>query len=97
LTDIAKVAWVFQSVAVLSWAVALLQDRGSRRALGVVGLVAGATPAIAVFVVGSHMTATVVVGILLLQGVWNLAAAAQLLLSKTAASMPGERLALGRI
>ncbi|MFI4968282.1 MAG: hypothetical protein ACHQAU_06090 [Gammaproteobacteria bacterium] len=82
LSDVAKVAWIFQSVAVVCWAIALLPERGMRRVVGVIGLVAGGAPAVAVFVVGSHMTASVVVGILLLQAVWNFSAAALLLSSK---------------
>ena len=79
LVDIAKVAWVFQSVAVLFWASALLFEAGFKRAIGVVGLVAGALPAITVFMVGSNMTDQSVVGILVFQAVWNLAAATLLL------------------
>jgi len=80
LIDLAKVAWVLQSIAVLFWAVALLQERGLKRAIGVFGLVVGALPAITVFVVGSAMTDMVVVGILMMQAVWNIAAATLLLL-----------------
>lgn len=79
LIDIAKVAWVFQSAAVVSWARALLAERGLARIVGAVGLVAGALPGVTVFVVGSQMTDSVVVGILLLQAVWNVSAAALLL------------------
>jgi hypothetical protein len=79
LIDIAKVAWVFQSVAVLFWAAALLRERGLNRVVGVIGLAAGALPAITVLVVGSNMTDNVVVSILLLQAVWNIAAATLLI------------------
>jgi hypothetical protein len=75
LIDIARVSWVFQSVAVIAWSVALLADGGFRRKIGVVGLAAGGLPAVAVFVVGSNMTDAVVVGILLLQAIWNVASA----------------------
>jgi hypothetical protein len=44
-----------------------------------VGLVTGALPGVAVVAVGAHMTETVVVGILLVQALWNLTAAAYLL------------------
>jgi hypothetical protein len=43
------------------------------------GVVAGGLPAAAVVMAGANMTEMVVVGILLLQGVWNLAAASVLL------------------
>jgi hypothetical protein len=79
LTDIARVAWVCQSVAAVAWACALLRERGLTRKLGMLGLVAGTLPAIAVIAVGAGMTATVVVGILLVQAVWNLTAATYLL------------------
>jgi len=82
LTDAAKVAWVCQSVAVLFWAAALLQERGMRKVAGAIGLFSGAAPAIAVMVVGSNMDAGVVVGILLLQAVWNITAGVTLLRSK---------------
>ena len=82
LPDLARVAWVFQSVAALAWSWALLQESGLSRRIGVVGLLAGGLPAVIVSVVGTAMTDTVVVGILLAQGVWNLAAALWLLLKR---------------
>lgn len=97
LTDVAKIAWVFQSVAVLSWAIALLPEGGMRRAVGLIGLATGAAPAIAVFVVGSNMSAVVVVGILLLQAIWNLTAASLLLFWKAPASVPGSKPALSQL
>ena len=75
LPDLARVAWVFQSVAAIAWSFALLRDRGMRRTAGRIGLVAGALPAVIVSIVGTHMTDTIVVGILLAQAIWNLAAA----------------------
>jgi hypothetical protein len=86
LTDVARVAWVFQSIAAVSWAFALLPERGFRRVIGVIGLLAGALPAAAVVIAGSNMNATVVVGILMVQAVWNLAAAVLLLHSSRAVS-----------
>jgi hypothetical protein len=78
LTDIARVAWVFQSLAALAWAWALLGEGGLARRLGMAGLVSGGLPALAVFAAGAHMTEPVVVGILLAQAAWNLTAAAYL-------------------
>ena len=91
LIDIAKVAWVLQSVAVVAWAFALLAQRGQGRAVGALGLVVGALPGVTVLVVGSRMTDMVVVGILLLQAVWNIAAATLLLRAGRALS-PAVRL-----
>jgi hypothetical protein len=79
LTDIARVAWVCQSVAAVAWSIALLAEPGLPRKLGMAGLVSGALPALAVVAAGSSMTATVVVGILLVQAVWNFTAAIYLL------------------
>jgi hypothetical protein len=79
LTDIARVAWVCQSLAALGWAWAMLGEPGLARKLGMVGLVSGALPALAVVMAGTQMTETVVVGILVVQAVWNLAAGVYLL------------------
>jgi hypothetical protein len=79
LTDIARVAWVCQSVAAVGWAIALLREQGLARRLGSVGLVCGALPAVAVVAAGSRITATVVVGILLVQALWNFIAAIYLM------------------
>ncbi|WP_199100206.1 hypothetical protein [Dyella sp. ASV21] len=74
LTDIARVAWVLQSVAAIAWSVALLRDPGARRVVGYIGLVAGGLPAAMVIAAGARMDLSIVVGTLLLQAVWNLAA-----------------------
>ena len=87
LTDMAQVAWVLQSVAAVSWGVALLRDRGIRRNIGVVGLVAGALPGIAVIAAGSNMDLTVVIATLLLQAVWNIAVGILLLRDKPLATV----------
>jgi hypothetical protein len=79
LTDIARVAWICQSVAAVAWAYSLLREGGTARMLGMIGMVSGALPAIAVIAAGQEMTETVVVGILLVQAVWNLTAATYLL------------------
>jgi hypothetical protein len=89
LTDIARVSWILQSVAAIAWAFALLSERGFTRKLGMVGLVSGALPAIAIFVAGARMTETVVVAILVVQGIWNLTAAAYLLRNAEAPQLTG--------
>ena len=88
LTDIARVAWVCQSVAAVAWSLAMLRDAGLARKVGLAGLASGALPGVAVVVAGAPMTATVVVGILLVQAIWNLTAATYLLLG---AQLPQER------
>jgi hypothetical protein len=79
LIDLARVSWVFQSIAALCWSVALLGEKAYARKIGMLGLVVGTLPAVAVFQAGSAMTDTVVITILLLQAVWNLAAASVLI------------------
>ena len=79
LTDIARVAWVCQSLAAVAWSLALLRDTGLTRKVGMAGMVIGALPGVAIVAAGANMTQTVVVGVLLLQGCWNLGAAACLL------------------
>ncbi|WP_075793024.1 hypothetical protein [Massilia putida] len=83
LSDIARVAWVCQSVAAVAWSLAMLRDAGLARKAGLIGLVSGALPGVAVVAAGAHMTATVVVGILLVQAIWNLTAATYLLCGAT--------------
>lgn len=90
LTDIARVAWVCQSIAALAWAWAMLAEGGLARKLGVAGLLSGALPAIAVFAAGAHMTERVVVGILLAQAAWNLVAAVFLFSGTKAAPLPAD-------
>jgi hypothetical protein len=81
LTDIARVAWVCQSLAALGWGWSMLGQAGLARKLGMAALASGAFPALAVFAAGSHMTESVVVGILVVQAVFNLIAAVYLLSS----------------
>lgn len=85
LTDTARVAWVLQSVAAIAWSVALLRDAGMRRVVGCIGLIAGALPAAMVIAAGSKMDLGVVIGTLLLQAVWNLAAGVLMLRERPSA------------
>jgi hypothetical protein len=78
LTDIARVAWICQAVAAVASSLAMLREAGLSRKLGIAGMVTGALPGVAVVAAGANMTETVVVGILLVQGAWNLVAASYL-------------------
>jgi hypothetical protein len=73
------VAWVCQSVAAVAWSLAMVRDAGPARNAGLAGLATGVLPGMAVVAAGARMTETVVVGILLVQAIWNLIAAAWLL------------------
>jgi len=75
LTDLARVAWVLESLGVLALSVALVARRGLSRKIGVVGLVAGTLPAAAVVAAGSNLSGEVIAGVLGLQAVWYLCAA----------------------
>lgn len=88
LTDIARVAWVCQSLAAVAWSLALLRDTGLTRKVGMAGVVIGALPGVAIVAAGANMTQTLVVGVLLLQGCWNLGAAACLLVGAGRAHTP---------
>jgi hypothetical protein len=80
IQDFATASWFFQSVGVLALAGALLQRPGLQRAAGLLGLATGALPPIAIVATYPAMDSTVVVGILLAQLAWNVAAATLLLL-----------------
>ena len=79
IQDLAMVSWFFQAVGVLALAAVLVRDRGANRVAGVVGLVTGALPPIAIVATYPVMDTGVVVGILVAQLAWNLAAATLLL------------------
>ena len=86
--DFAAAAWCLQSVGVLALAAALLRDRGLPRVVGVLGLFSGAIPPIALVATWGEMDGGVVIGILLAQLVWNVAASV-LLLRRPSARAPG--------
>ena len=79
IQDLAMVSWFLQSIGVLALASALVRERGARRVGGVVGLVTGALPPIAILASYPRMDTAVVVGILLVQLAWNLVVAGLLL------------------
>jgi hypothetical protein len=79
IQDFATASWFFQSAGVLAMACALLPRKGLQRVVGVLGLATGALAPIAIVATYPVMDTTVVVGILLAQMVWNMAAATLLL------------------
>ena len=87
IQDFATASWFFQSVGVLTMACALLQRKGLQRAVGLLGLATGALAPIAIVATYPVMDTTVVVGILLAQMVWNVAAATLLLSRGTGPSL----------
>ncbi len=79
LQNLANLSWVMQACGVLLVSSALVTDAGRARMLGLVGLAAGALPIVAIAATYPNMSQTLVVGILLVQGIWNLSAAAFLI------------------
>lgn len=86
--DLAAASWFFQSVGVLAMAIALLRERGVQRIVGMLGLLTGALPPIAILATWPTMDTAVVVGVLLAQAVWNAAAAALLLMRRAVSPRP---------
>ncbi len=79
LTDLARLAWVFQAAGTLAWSLALFRDRGFSRKIGSAGLISGVVVAVAALTSGPFISLPAILGILLAQLVWNLAAARYLL------------------
>jgi hypothetical protein len=78
LTDLARLGWVLQAAAGLAWSLVLVRTAGVDRIAGNVGLAANAAVVALVAVSGSRMSMTALLGILVAQMAWNLAAAAWL-------------------
>jgi hypothetical protein len=74
----ATMSWGLESIGALALSAALFAERGARRRLGALGLVASTAPIVALVVSGPNMDMMVVVGILLTQAVWNLTCATAL-------------------
>lgn len=85
LTDLARLAWVFQAVGTLAWSWALVRDRGFSRKIGSVGVISALVVGIAASASGASISLPAILGILLAQLVWYLAAARYLLRSPSAA------------
>jgi hypothetical protein len=79
LQDLATVSWALQAVGVLLLSAALFSGQGRRRVPGVVGLVSGALPILALAYAYPHMGLALVVGIMVAQSAWHLCAGAWLL------------------
>ena len=77
--DFAAVAWLLQSTGVLAMAGTMLREGGLPRIVGVLGLVSGLVPPIAIVATWPVMDGGVVIGVLLAQLVWNVAASAFLM------------------
>jgi hypothetical protein len=86
LNDLAKLGWILQAIAALAWSVTLLRMRGLERVVGVVGLLSSALVCAAVIGSATNMSMASLLGVLLAQLLWNLAAA--MLLFRRRSGMP---------
>jgi hypothetical protein len=78
VNDLAKLGWILQAVGSVAWSIALLRARGFPRVVGLVGLVSGALVCALVAMSAITMSMTALLGVLLAQLLWNVAAAALL-------------------
>jgi len=79
IQDLTKLGFIGLSLGILACSVPLLGDRGLGRTTGWLGLVAGALPAVFILAVDPGLGPHVLIMILLVQAIWNIAAAALLL------------------
>ena len=79
LNDLAKLGWILQSIGAFAWSLAMLRERAFNRAAGVVGLVSSALVVAAVFGSETNMSMASLLGVLLAQLLWNLAASVALM------------------
>jgi len=75
LNDAAKLGWILQAVGAAAWSVVLFGERGAARVVGVLGVLSSALVCVLVAVSAVNMSMTSLLGVLLAQLVWNLAAA----------------------
>jgi hypothetical protein len=75
LADIGVVA---MSAGILAWSVGLLHSAGWPRAVGVIGVLAGMAPALGLILGAFHLNVYGMMGVLLVQAVWNIALGALL-------------------
>jgi hypothetical protein len=78
LNDLAKLGWVLQAVGTLAWCVALLRESRFGRVVGVVGVLSSMGVVGLVLASDTNMSMASLLGVLLAQLTWNLAAAAWL-------------------
>lgn len=75
LNDLAKLGWILQAAGALAWSFALLRGTGFNRAIGVVGVLSSVLVGLAILGSATNMSMASLLGVLLAQLIWNLAAA----------------------
>jgi hypothetical protein len=78
VNDLAKLGWVLQALGAVAWVGTLLRARGFARSVGAVGLASGALVCVLIATSATLMSMTALLGVLLAQLLWNVAAAALL-------------------
>lgn len=79
LTDFARAGWLLQAVGALAWSLVLVRDRGLPRVIGGIGVLSSILVGAAVTASGTNMSMAAILGILLSQLAWNVAAAVLLI------------------
>ncbi|HEY3644199.1 MAG TPA: hypothetical protein VGM16_02575 [Gammaproteobacteria bacterium] len=70
---LANLGAVAMSAGILAWSIGLLHDQGWTRAVGLIGVLAGAAPALLLITGGMHLDVHGMLLVVLVQGVWNIA------------------------
>jgi len=78
LNDAAKLGWILQAVGAAAWSTVLLGQRGAARMVGALGWASSGLVCVLVAVSAVNMSMTSLLGVLVAQLVWNLAAAVYL-------------------
>src|SRR6476620_4682328 len=78
LNDAAKLGWILQAVGAAAWSTVLLGQRGVARTVGVLGWASSGLVCLLVAVSSVNMSMASLLGVLVAQLVWNLAAAVYL-------------------
>ena len=88
VNDLAKLGWILQALGALAWSLALLRTAGLARGVGAVGVVSGVLVCALVATSATSMSMTALLGVLLAQLLWNVAAALLLISKPTMAQAP---------
>ena len=79
LNDLAKLGWILQAAAALAWSIGLIRERGFGRTVGAIGVLSSALVVLVVVGSATNMSMTALLGVLLAQLIWNIAAAVLLI------------------
>ena len=79
LNDLAKLGWILQAAGALAWSMTLMREGGVNRVIGSVGLLSSALVGVLVLGSATNMSMASLLGVLVAQLGWNLAAAVLLL------------------